>query len=146
MQAGSRQWWQAVVTCWTTGRLRLPPCNRPDVAPGLLLIETVQGVAGSHARLAARAGIEIHVEGVLLAGGRRRRRHQRRVAPGQRRTASVRGVVRLREARHGGNLLLFQIPVDEGRRTSRVRDSRAGHRRRRGRLGGGLRFEREDVS
>ena len=29
MQAGSRQWWQAVVTCCTTGSRRLPPCSNP---------------------------------------------------------------------------------------------------------------------
>ena len=138
---------QAVVTC--RGDMlddRQAPAStvqEAHVAPRLLLLETVQRVTRGDARLAAGAGVEVHVEGVLLAGGRRGRRHQRRVAPGQGRTAGVRGVVRLREARHGGDLLLFQIPVDEGRRTGRARDSRAGHRRRRDRLGGGLRFERD---
>ena len=123
-----------------------PAVQQPDVAPRFLLFEAVQGMAGRHARLAARAGVEIHVEGVLLAGGRRRRRHQRRVALGQGRTAGVGGVVGLCEARHGGYLLLFEIAVDEDRRTSRACNSRAGHRRRRDWLGGGLRFERKDVS
>ena len=122
-----------------------PAVQQPDVAPRLFLLETVQGVAGRHARLAAGTGVEIDVEGVLLAGSRRGRRHQRRIALGQRRTAGVRGIVRLCEARHGGDLLLLQIPVDEGRRTSRNCSSRAG-RRRRDRLGGGLRFESQDVS
>ena len=136
------------------GQAPAPAVEQPDVAPRFLLLEAVQGMAGRDARLAARAGIQIHVEGVLLAGGRRRRRHQRRVAPGQGRTACVRGVVRLREARHRRDLLLFEVAVDEGRRRhrrgravrSRPRLGRATRRRCRNRCADRLGPELEDVA
>ena len=31
MQAGSRQWWQAVVTVCCTGAFGVPPCSSPTV-------------------------------------------------------------------------------------------------------------------
>ena len=42
--------------------------EQADVAPDLVLVQPVQRVAGRHARLAARAAVEVDLEGVLLAG------------------------------------------------------------------------------
>ena len=92
--------------------------QQADVAPRLFVLEAVEPVTGCDARLAPRAGVQIHVEGVLLAGGRRRRRHERRVASGQGRSCIVgpRGVVRLREAsRRPSSCCSLQVAVDEGR-------------------------------
>ena len=44
-----------------------PPDEQADVAPGFALVEPVERMAGRHARLAARAAVEIDLEGVLLA-------------------------------------------------------------------------------
>jgi hypothetical protein len=42
--------------------------EQPDVAPRLIIIKSVQRVAGSDARFAASTGIEIHLESILLTG------------------------------------------------------------------------------
>ena len=87
--------------------------QQPHVAPRFLLLEAVQRMARRDARLAAGAGVQVHVEGVLLAGGRRRRRHERRIASGQGEAIGLRLVVRLREARGGRFLLLQEQAIDQ---------------------------------
>ena len=47
---------------------RRPADEQADVAPGLAVVQPVQRVAGRHARLAARAAVEVDLEGELLAG------------------------------------------------------------------------------
>ncbi len=47
-----------------------------DIAPGFFVVEAVEGVAAGDAGLAAGAGIEIDLEGVLLAGRGRAERDQ----------------------------------------------------------------------
>ncbi len=42
--------------------------NQPYIAPGFVFLQAVEGVAGTDARLAAGAGVEIYLKGVLLAG------------------------------------------------------------------------------
>jgi hypothetical protein len=54
--------------------------QQADGSPGLGRVQTIHVVARRHAGLAARAGVQVHVEGVLLARARRRRRQQRAVA------------------------------------------------------------------
>ena len=77
-QAGSTQWWQAVVTVCSSGRAIVSRRGRSsagrhasrdeqaDRPPRLGLVEPVQAVAGADARLAPRAGVEVDLEGVLL--------------------------------------------------------------------------------
>ena len=115
-----------------------PAVQQAHVAPGLLLLEAVQRVAGGDARLAARAGVEVHVEGVLLAGGRRRGRQEGRIALREGRAAGAGGVVRPRETLRGGDLLLLQIVLDERRRT-RLRRGGGPRPGRRGAARGGHR-------
>ena len=68
MQAGSRQWWHAAVTCCITGAVREPPTSRPDVAPRFVFVEAVERMTRDDARLAAGAAVEVDFEGILLAG------------------------------------------------------------------------------
>jgi hypothetical protein len=66
---------RGVDTVVTGGRNRLlnrlvrrAPVQEAHAAPGLgfFVIQAVQAMAGGHARLAARAGVEIDLKGVLL--------------------------------------------------------------------------------
>ena len=52
-------------------RLRRAAVDQADIAPDLILIQAIERMAGAHAGLAARAKIEIHGEGILLAALRR---------------------------------------------------------------------------
>src|SRR5690606_34712944 len=47
--------------------LFVAPDEKSDVAPGLLVIETVQCMASGDAGLAARARVQVDLEGILLA-------------------------------------------------------------------------------
>ncbi len=41
--------------------------HEADIAPGFVVLKTVEGVAGDHAGLAAAAGVQVDLKGVLLA-------------------------------------------------------------------------------
>ena len=68
---------------------RCPANQQTHVPPRLAFIQTVQRMTRRHARLAARATIEIHVERVLLPRQRSGRRDQTRVIPSLRRCLLV---------------------------------------------------------
>ena len=87
--------------------------KKSNIAPGLLLIEPVQSVAGGHTGFASRTPIEVHVERVLLPGLRSRRRDERRIVLRliRQRTALV---YRRELLNRGHLLLLIQQPVEEG--------------------------------
>ena len=74
MQAGSRQWWHAAVTCCITGAEREPPIKQADVAPRFVFVEAVERVAGDDARLAAassgRDRLRRHTAGPARAASR----------------------------------------------------------------------------
>src|SRR4029453_6895222 len=63
--------------------------QQADVAPSLFLVEPVETMAGRHARLAATARIEVHLEGVLLTGAGRGARDQVAVYAGGARPRAV---------------------------------------------------------
>ena len=92
-----------------------PAVQQAHVAPGFSVGETVELVAGRHTRLAARAGIEIDLEGVLFAVARRGRGQEIGVIP---RPPVERVVVVLsRKAFDGREILLGQqVAVDESQR------------------------------
>src|SRR5690606_5422312 len=50
--------------------------DEAHIAPGFLVVETIERVARRHARFAAGAGIEIHLESVLFANFRPGERNQ----------------------------------------------------------------------
>ena len=88
-------------------------------------------MAGRHARLAARAAVEVHLEGELLAGAGRARRQQGRVVPALKRL--VRVLVELREPLDGAQVaLLGQERADQAAAPPRVPRRRPGARNRHG--------------
>src|SRR6185436_1781934 len=118
------------------GRLGRTAVQEADAAPGFVVVEAVQAVAGGDAGLAPGAGVEVDPEAVLLAGGRARERDQRLVAAGGRRVARL---VALGEAFDRGQITLFQQQLADqqalrrcGHDPSTMRDRRRGYQ---GRLG-----------
>ena len=118
------------------GRLARTAVQEADAAPGLVVVEAVQAVAGGDAGLAPRAGVEVDAEAVLLAGGRPRERDQRLVAAGGRRVARL---VALGEAFDRGQIPLFQQQLahqkalcGRGHDPSTMRDRRWGYQGRMG--------------
>ena len=118
------------------GRLARAAVQEADAAPGLVVVEAVQAVAGGDAGLAPRAGVEVDAEAVLLAGGRPRERDQRLVAAGGRRVARL---VALGEAFDRGQIPLFQQQLTHqkalrgrGHDPSTMRDRRWGYQGRMG--------------
>jgi len=86
--------------------------QNPDIAPAFTRIQSVKRMAGSDARLAAGALVEIHLEGVLLAGTRRVQRNQFAIVRGEQRR--IWRVVPPRKKFHGGETaLLGQQLVNE---------------------------------
>jgi hypothetical protein len=87
--------------------------QQPHVAPGFIVVESVQGMAGGDARLAAAAFVEVHLEGVLLAGRGRSGREKATIAAiagGQ-----LIAFMRARELLDGGELLLLgQKRIEQG--------------------------------
>ncbi len=118
------------------GQVARTAVQQADAAPGLVVVEAVQAVAGGDAGLAPGTGVEVDAEAVLLAGGRPRERDQRLVAAGGRRVARL---VALGEAFDRGQILLFeqqlahqQTLCRRGHDPSTMRDRRWGYQGRMG--------------
>ena len=93
------------------GCRRCAAMQQADGAPRLVVVEAVEVVARGDARLAARAGVEVHLEGVLLAGTGPARREE--VAVVARLSVSEIGRVAAGEALDRGQVaLLTQEAVD----------------------------------
>src|SRR6478736_669284 len=95
-------------------RCRRAAVQEPHGAPslGFELIETVQVVTSTHARLTARACIEIDLKRVLLAGARARQRNQLLV---QLVTRQLLSIVTTRKSLDRRQILLgAQVLVDQG--------------------------------
>jgi hypothetical protein len=54
--------------------------KKAGAAPGFMLLQTVERMAGGDTGFATGAGIQIDLEGILLAGSGSRRREQRGIA------------------------------------------------------------------
>ena len=113
-----------MVTVCCTGACGRAAVQQADGAPDLVVVEPVQVVAAGDARLAARAGVEVDLEGVLLARLRLRQRNRIAVAM---RAVAVRqaGVVRAGESLDRGQPLL----LGEHQLERRYRRDRTLHRR-----------------
>src|SRR4029079_5257560 len=87
-------------------RARVAAVQEADLAPGLVVVEAVLGVARGHARLAAGARVHVDVERVLLAGRGALERHE---------LAVVRGAARVcaREALDGGAFAMRDQPTED---------------------------------
>ena len=94
-------------------RFGVPPWSRPTGAMfRLLRVETVHAVASGHARLAARAGIEIDLERELLARLQAVEEQSFRIALPPPKLARR---VQTREPFDGGGaLLLIEVMLDQG--------------------------------
>src|SRR4029453_16974831 len=90
---------------------RAPPAGQPsDRTPRLPLVEPVEVVARGDACFAARAAVEIHAEGILLAAFWLLQRQQGLVILGL--GGQSIALVQLREAGDGGErLLLLEVDV-----------------------------------
>ena len=85
--------------------------QQTDIAPGFRLIETVQSMAGCHARFAAGTAVEIDLKGILLTWPRRLRGEQCFVVLGLERSGLVRVVNG--EPLDSGELLLIGEEISE---------------------------------
>jgi hypothetical protein len=94
-----------------------------DGAPRLPLVETVQAVAGRHARLAAGARVEVDLEGVLLPRAGALEGDQL-VVPAGARSDQIR-LVAPGETLHGGEAaLLRQVTIEQCGREGTAHTSR----------------------